>query len=151
MESLDLDASGKSELTVSRSSSLIANLSGNDDDDADTRDLFIIVDDPEKHSGTMDSYVTFRITVKVKLDSTRYSLVEKSLLLVDRFSPVDQNWYLANSVDPDEMAHNEPSHQDLHCLLFWVWYYIKTPILEQWLSPNSKMEWSHLETQGWTG
>ena len=22
----------------------------------------------------------------------------------------------ANSVDPDEMAHNEPSHQDLHCL-----------------------------------
>ena len=24
----------------------------------------------------------------------------------------------ANSVDPDEMAHNEPSHQDLHCLPF---------------------------------
>ena len=23
---------------------------------------------------------------------------------------------MANSVDPDEMAHNEPSHQDLHCL-----------------------------------
>ena len=23
----------------------------------------------------------------------------------------------ANSVDPDEMAHNEPSHLDLHCLL----------------------------------
>ena len=22
----------------------------------------------------------------------------------------------ANSVDPDEMAHNEPSHLDLHCL-----------------------------------
>ena len=21
---------------------------------------------------------------------------------------------MANSVDPDEMAHNEPSHQDLH-------------------------------------
>ena len=67
MESLDLDASGKSELTVSRSSSLIANLSGNDDEDTDTRDLFIVVDDPEKHSGTMDSYVTFRVTVKVWL------------------------------------------------------------------------------------
>ena len=66
MESLDLDASGKSELTVSRSSSLIANLSGNDEEDTDTRDLFIIVDDPEKHSGTMDSYVTFRVTVKVR-------------------------------------------------------------------------------------
>ena len=25
---------------------------------------------------------------------------------------------LANSVDPDETAHNEPSHQDLHCLAF---------------------------------
>ena len=23
---------------------------------------------------------------------------------------------LANSLDPDETAHNEPSHQDLHCL-----------------------------------
>ena len=67
MESLDLDASGKSELTVSRSSSLIANLSGNDEEDTDTRDLFIVVDDPEKHSGTMDSYVTFRVTVKVRV------------------------------------------------------------------------------------
>ena len=67
MESLDLDASVKSELTVSRSSSLIANLSGNDEEDTDTRDLFIVVDDPEKHSGTMDSYVTFRVTVKVRL------------------------------------------------------------------------------------
>ena len=25
----------------------------------------------------------------------------------------------ANIVDPDEMAHNEPSHLDLHCLPFW--------------------------------
>ena len=24
----------------------------------------------------------------------------------------------ANSVDPDETAHNEPSHLDLHCLPF---------------------------------
>ena len=29
----------------------------------------------------------------------------------------DTNTY-ANSVDPDEMAHNEPSHLDLHYLLF---------------------------------
>ena len=30
---------------------------------------------------------------------------------------------MANSVDPDEMAHLEPSHLDLHCLLrylFWA-------------------------------
>ena len=26
----------------------------------------------------------------------------------------------ANSVDPDEIAHKEPSHQDLHCLPFCV-------------------------------
>ena len=26
--------------------------------------------------------------------------------------------FFANSVDPDETAHNEPSHQDLHCLPF---------------------------------
>ena len=32
------------------------------------------------------------------------------------FSPADQNIF-ANSVDPDETAHNEPSHQDLRCLL----------------------------------
>ena len=24
----------------------------------------------------------------------------------------------ANSVDPDETSHNEPSYQDLHCLTF---------------------------------
>lgn len=65
MESLDLDASGRSDLSVSRSSSLIANLSGYDDDDGTAHDMMIIVDDPEKHSGTMESYVTFRITLKV--------------------------------------------------------------------------------------
>ena len=27
---------------------------------------------------------------------------------------------MANSVDPDETAHDEPSHPDLHCLhRFW--------------------------------
>ena len=36
---------------------------------------------------------------------------------INHFNPVDQykNTY-ANSVDPDETAHNEPSHQDLHYL-----------------------------------
>ena len=29
----------------------------------------------------------------------------------------------ANNVDPDEMAHHEPSHQDLHCLPD-IWYSI---------------------------
>ena len=32
-----------------------------------------------------------------------------------RVSVKDQN-RTANSVDPNEMAHDEPSHLDLHCL-----------------------------------
>jgi len=51
---------------LSRSSSLIANLSGYDEEDTDSHDMNIVVDDPEKHSGTMDSYVTFRISLRVK-------------------------------------------------------------------------------------
>ena len=30
----------------------------------------------------------------------------------------EQSIFFANSVDFDEMAHYEPSHLDLHCLLF---------------------------------
>ena len=67
MESLSLDASAKSEMSVSRSSSLIANLSHFDDLEDDTHDLFVHVDDPEKHTGTMESYVTFRISTKVNI------------------------------------------------------------------------------------
>ena len=36
--------------------------------------------------------------------------------LFNTFNPVDESESIANSVDPDETAHNEPSHQDLHCL-----------------------------------
>ena len=31
----------------------------------DTKDLFVIVDNPEKHGGAMGTYITFRITTKV--------------------------------------------------------------------------------------
>ena len=37
---------------------------------------------------------------------------------VNPFSPADQNNF-ANSVDPDETAHNKLSHQDLQCLPFF--------------------------------
>ena len=33
----------------------------------------------------------------------------------------------ANGIDPDEMAHNEPSHQDLHFLPFCSWILTGTP------------------------
>ena len=29
----------------------------------------------------------------------------------------------ANSDDPDETAPYEPSHQDFHCLLSWLFFY----------------------------
>ena len=41
--------------------------------------------------------------------------------LINLFNPVDQDSYFANNVDPDEMAHDEASHQDLHCLPFCSW------------------------------
>lgn len=67
MESLDLEASAKSEEgSMSCSSSLIANFRLDDDYDGETRDLFILVDDPEKHTSTLEAYITFRITTKVR-------------------------------------------------------------------------------------
>ncbi|XP_029640927.1 sorting nexin-30-like isoform X1 [Octopus sinensis] len=64
LESLDLDTSSKSEMTVSCSSSLIANFKLDDDFDSETRDLFVMVDNPEKHTSTLESYITFRINTK---------------------------------------------------------------------------------------
>ena len=42
-------------------------------------------------------------------------LLKNSNLIFNPFGPADQNKSFENSADPDEMAHNEPSHQDLHC------------------------------------
>ena len=47
--------------------------------------------------------------------SVRYAAVT-IVVNMNPFIPADQCRYLANSADPDERAHNEPSHQDLHCL-----------------------------------
>ena len=33
-----------------------------------------------------------------------------------------------HSADPEETAHNEQSHQDLHCLTFWFWFLNQTPV-----------------------
>ena len=41
--------------------------------------------------------------------------------LINLFNPVAKTATFANNVDPDEMAHDEPSHQDLHCLPFCSW------------------------------
>ena len=36
-----------------------------DDDDTETKDLFITVDDPEKHTFKVDAYVTYRVFTRV--------------------------------------------------------------------------------------
>ena len=41
------------------------------------------------------------------------------------FSPADRQDTNVNNVDPDETAHNEPSHQDLHCLPVCSGYRLK--------------------------
>ena len=38
--------------------------------------------------------------------------------LRENFHPYRKKKYFANSLDPDETAHLEPSHQDLHYLPF---------------------------------
>ena len=42
----------------------------------------------------------------------------QGVVKVNSFIITDQNKSFANSVDPDETAHDEPSHQDLLCLPF---------------------------------
>ena len=37
---------------------------------------------------------------------------------INSFTAIGDDNTLANSVNPDETAHNEPSHLDLHCLTF---------------------------------
>ena len=58
------------------------------------------------------------------------------------YSPADQNIYFANSIDPDETAQIEPSHQDLNCSLFCFDLLTETPIwkngsdqVRRWKSP----------------
>ena len=45
----------------------------------------------------------------------------------------------AYNVDPDEMAHKEPSHQYLHCMLL-CFYFDRYPCLQQWSYLSSMME-----------
>ena len=37
------------------------------------------------------------------------------MVFIDPFNHAHQNSFLVNSVDPDETAHKEPSHQDQDC------------------------------------
>ena len=52
----------------------LAGLKFEQDFENETKDLFVVVDNPEKHTTTMESYTTFRITTKVSSYIYCYSL-----------------------------------------------------------------------------
>ncbi|GAB6031665.1 hypothetical protein CHUAL_009422 [Chamberlinius hualienensis] len=59
------------------SSFFLAGLKGGDDFFLDTKDLMVRVDNPEKHSSTIESYITFRVltkTTRSEYDSHEYSV-----------------------------------------------------------------------------
>ena len=47
---------------------------------------------------------------------------------------------LANSVDPDETAHNNPSHQDLHCLPLLLLFFANIPVYNSVPKCNKKCQ-----------
>ena len=61
-----------------------------------------------------------------------------------------EHWRLkhafANSVDPDEMAYNKPSHRDVYCLPFWIWFLSDIPICNSGCVQNQGWNrWKHTE------
>ena len=63
------------------------------------------------------------------------------------FSQAEQTSTCANSVDPDETARHEPSHQDLQCLSFFFFRFLtETPVyisgqvqFQEWKCPLQKL------------
>ena len=58
-----------------------------------------------------------------------------TMILLNSVSTRDENsWKVANSVNHDEVAHNEPPHLDLHCLPsnfeFSMWYSLDSTFFE---------------------
>ena len=82
-----------------------------------------------------------------------HKYTEIKVFIHNPFSPVDLNNTHTNSVDPDEMAHNEPSHQDLHCLPFWSNFLSDIPIcsngcvqIQWWESPLQKLRGEKIDS-----
>ena len=63
-------------------------------------------------------YINYQLT---HISSLLFLLVKvaSKCTFIDPFSSADQNNSFANSVGPNETAHDEPSHQDLHCLPYF--------------------------------
>ena len=56
----------------------MANLALEDGLEDDTRDLFVTVDNPEKHVTAMESYITFRVNTKVRSTMSILMLVSST-------------------------------------------------------------------------
>ena len=48
-------------------------------------------------------------------DKVIFEVTDGSILIFWNTVPKVKTTVFANSVDPDEVAHNEPPHLDLHC------------------------------------
>ena len=66
---------------------------------------------------------------------------------IQPFQPCRPKQLFENSIDPDEMVHNEPFHQDLHCLPFCYWFLTESPFciseyvqIQGWESPLKKTQ-----------
>ena len=69
----------------------------------------------ENPLSTICTTTTIRV---VFLEAVIMELSFRCLIAFNAFSPADQDTVFANSVDPHEMAHDEPFHQDIHDLKF---------------------------------
>ncbi|XP_070562895.1 sorting nexin-30-like isoform X2 [Ptychodera flava] len=81
-----------------------------EDQDMETRDLFVTVDDPEKHSGSMGSaYVTYRVVTK----TTRGAFDNPEYLVRRRYQ--DFLW-LRNKLEETQPTHLIPPLPEKHSL-----------------------------------
>ena len=99
--------------------------------------------------GKISIYLNRRIFVMLKpIFSQRGFIIITHVLTI--FSPAVQTRHLANSVDPDETAHNEPSYQDLHCLPFCFVFWLTSPFAIMDLS-NCNDGKVHFISSEWKG
>ena len=88
--------------------------------------FFLTLFSQQTHSGYLSMAIistfaqTRSIYIQAKYTYNAFTLLIflEHICLFNPFCPADQNKFYANSVDSDETAHNEPSHQDLHRLSF---------------------------------
>lgn len=88
-------------------SSLLASLRGDDDFNLDAKDLVVKVDNPEKHSSTIDSYITFRIVTKVAnipIAISGFCYFSDLIIYPIFLRPVDQSMIITNIPYDDDTA-----------------------------------------------